>query len=139
MPDELSPHAASSGASNQNTRGDRGSCVVIIDSPVRCPREAVRGHGVAVRNGTSFACPIVPGMPGLSLSELELRGGALSPEAVRDAIVVSTALCMSEESSQCEREPPDRSWSGRRVCDLWLLTMGALIPKIVEEEKSHVS
>jgi cyanobactin maturation PatA/PatG family protease len=64
---------------------------------------AVPGDGVAAKNGTSFACPIVTGMAALLLSEQKLRGEKPSPKAVRDAIIGSAIPCMPEEQSQCER------------------------------------
>ena len=72
-------------------------------APGESVQGAVPGNGVALKNGTSFACPIVTGMAALLFSEQKLRGVKPSARAVRDAIVSSAIPCMPEEQSQCER------------------------------------
>lgn len=66
-------------------------------------RGAIPGNGVAAKNGTSFATPMVTGMAALLLSEQRQQGQKPSPTAVRDAIVASASPCTPEEQSQCER------------------------------------
>jgi cyanobactin maturation PatA/PatG family protease len=64
---------------------------------------AVPGGGVALHNGTSFACPIVTGAAALLLSSQKLNSETPDPKAVRDAIIESAVPCTADEQAKCER------------------------------------
>jgi len=82
--------------------------VSLADHGILAPGEgilgAVPGGGLAVQNGTSFACPIVTGAASLLLGLQKLRGEKPSPRAVRDALVATAIPCAPEDKeAECER------------------------------------